>query len=63
MCAMNTKGFTFSNLGRMEGVSSQRVFSISQTNDGAVWWARQAKSTSGNTGLSTGRYGGSTSLS
>ena len=55
MCAMDTKGSTFSNLGRMEGVSSQRVFSISQTNDGAVWWARQAKSTSGNTGLSTGR--------
>ncbi len=32
-------GFTFSHLGQKEGLSSQRVYTIRQTADGALWWA------------------------
>lgn len=31
--------FTYSHLGQAQGMSSQRVYSIAQTEDGAIWWA------------------------
>ena len=33
------RDFTYSHLGQAEGMSSQRVYSIQQTQDGAIWWA------------------------
>ena len=30
--------FTYSHLGMEDGMHSQRVYSILQTNDGAIWW-------------------------
>ena len=31
--------FTYSHLGQPEGMTSQRVYNIRQTKDGALWWA------------------------
>ncbi len=33
------RDFTYSHLGQADGMSSQRVYSIQQTQDGAIWWA------------------------
>ena len=33
------RDFTFSHVGSSEGVCSQRIFSILQTADGALWWS------------------------
>ena len=30
--------FTYRHLGMEDGMHSQRVYSILQTNDGAIWW-------------------------
>lgn len=37
--ALDVKDFTFSHLGKAEGVDNQRVFSVCQTSSGAIWWA------------------------
>ena len=37
--AQSIKDFTYSHLGQAEGMLSQRVYSILQTTDGALWWA------------------------
>ena len=37
--ALEVKDFTFSHIGKAEGLSSQRIFSICQTKSGAIWWA------------------------
>lgn len=37
--AQSVQDFTCSHLGRVEGMLSQRVYSILQTSDGALWWA------------------------
>ena len=47
---LEVKGFTFSHLGKEEGLSNQRIFAISQTSSGALWWSSM-------TGV--GRYNGS----
>jgi len=49
--ALDVKDFTFSHLGKAEGVENQRIFSLCQTKSGAVWWSSM-------TGV--GRYNGST---
>ena len=48
--ALEVKDFTFAHIGKAEGMSSQRIFSICQTKSGAIWWASM-------TGV--GRYNGS----
>ena len=35
---LQVNDFTFSHLGRAEGLDNQRIFSICQTPSGAVWW-------------------------
>lgn len=37
--AQKVQDFTYSHLGQAEGLSSQRIYSIRQTEDGAVWWS------------------------
>lgn len=37
--AQLVRDFTYSHLGQAEGMLSQRVYSILQTGDGALWWA------------------------
>lgn len=37
--ALDVSHFTYSHIGVDQGMLSQRVYSIRQTNDGAVWWA------------------------
>ena len=37
--AQSVRDFTYSHLGQAEGMLSQRVYSIHQTPDGALWWA------------------------
>lgn len=49
--ALQASDFTFSHLGRAEGLDNQRIFSICQTPSGAIWWSSM-------TGV--GRYNGST---
>jgi ligand-binding sensor domain-containing protein/AraC-like DNA-binding protein len=36
--AQQVSSFTYSHLGQAEGVCSQRIYSICQTADGALWW-------------------------
>ncbi len=48
--AIEVKDFTYSHLGKSEGVDNQRVFSLCQTPSGAIWWSSM-------TGV--GRYNGS----
>ena len=48
--SLEVKDFTFSHLGRTEGIDNQRVFSLCQTPSGAIWWSTM-------TGV--GRYNGS----
>lgn len=37
--ALDVSHFTYSHIGVDKGIRSQRVYSIRQTSDGAVWWA------------------------
>ena len=37
--AQEVSDFTYSHLGQQEGMTSQRVYNIRQTKDGALWWA------------------------
>ncbi len=37
--AQLVQDFTYNHLGQAEGMWSQRVYSIQQTQDGAIWWA------------------------
>ena len=39
MMALGVNDFTFSHLGRSEGMHSQRIYDICQSNDGAIWWS------------------------
>ena len=39
MVAQEVKDFTFTHIGLQEGAYSQRIYSIVQTDDHAVWWA------------------------
>lgn len=48
--SLEVKDFTFSHLGKSEGVDNQRIFSLCQTPSGAIWWSMM-------TGV--GRYNGS----
>ena len=36
--ALGVKDFTFSHLGTLDGLSSQRVYSLHKTKDNAIWW-------------------------
>jgi len=48
--ALEVRDFTFSHLGKAEGVDNQRIFSVVQSTSGAIWWSSM-------TGV--GRYNGS----
>ncbi len=48
--ALQVSDFTFSHIGRAEGLDNQRVFSIIQAPSGAIWWATME---------GVGRYNGS----
>ena len=48
--ALEVGDFTFSHLGKAEGLDNQRIFSICQSPSGAIWWSSM-------TGV--GRYNGS----
>ena len=48
--ALQVKDFTFSHIGRAEGMGSQRIFSICETQNGAIWWSSMTD---------IGRYNGS----
>jgi len=37
--AQHVQDFTYSHLGKAEGLKSQRIYSIRQTDDGALWWS------------------------
>lgn len=37
--AIEVKDFTFSHLGKAEGVENQRIFSLCHTPSGVVWWS------------------------
>lgn len=37
--ALQVKDFTFSHLGKEEGLDNQRIFSICQSSSGAIWWS------------------------
>ena len=37
--AQSVEDFTYQHLGQKEGLSSQRIFSLQQTLDGAIWWS------------------------
>ena len=37
--AQQARDFTFAHLGRAEGLSNQRVYTVRQTTDGALWWS------------------------
>ena len=50
LCAIDVKDFSFSHIGKSDGMGSQRVFSICQSKSGAIWWSSM-------TGVS--RYNGS----
>ena len=49
--ALEVRDFTFSHIGKTEGLNNQRIFSVRQTASGAVWWSSM-------TGV--GRYNGAT---
>ncbi len=36
--ALGVKDFTFQHLGTLDGLSSQRIYSLHKTKDNAVWW-------------------------
>lgn len=37
--ALSVQDFTYSHLGQTDGLGSQRIYSILQAEDGAVWWS------------------------
>lgn len=37
--AQEVSEFTFSHIGQTDGMHSQRIYSVLQTNDGALWWS------------------------
>ena len=37
--ALDVNDFTFKHLTHSDGLCSQRIYSITQTSDGAIWWA------------------------
>ena len=37
--ALDVNDFTFKHLTHSDGLCSQRIYSIKQTTDGALWWA------------------------
>ncbi len=37
--AQRVEGFTYQHLGQKEGLNSQRIYSLQQTLDGAIWWS------------------------
>ena len=37
--AQEVGDFTFSHIGQANGMHSQRIYTIQQTNDGALWWS------------------------
>lgn len=39
LLAQQVSEFTFSHIGQAEGMCSQRIYSIVQTDDGALWWS------------------------
>lgn len=41
--AQEAADFTFRHLGQADGLRSQRIYSIVQTDDGAVWWVYQER--------------------
>ncbi len=42
LSAQETADFTFSHVGQGQGIHSQRIYSIQQTQDGAVWWSTKS---------------------
>ena len=36
--ALNVKDFTYTHLGKADGMDNQRIFSLCQTTSGAIWW-------------------------
>lgn len=36
--ALDLRNFSFAHLGMQEGISGQRVYSLQQSEDGALWW-------------------------
>lgn len=36
---IDIKDFTYSHLSKSDGLHNQRIYSIIQTNDGAIWWS------------------------
>ena len=39
--ALSVRDFTFLHLGQMEGLCNQRIYSVRQTPDGALWWSNK----------------------
>lgn len=39
--ALSVRDFTFMHLGQMEGLCNQRIYSVRQTPDGALWWSNK----------------------
>jgi AraC-like DNA-binding protein/ligand-binding sensor domain-containing protein len=37
--AFEVSDFTYSHIGKTDGIGNQRIFSVCQTNDGAIWWS------------------------
>ena len=37
--AQKIEEFTFSHIGQADGMHSQRIYSVVQTSDGALWWS------------------------
>lgn len=42
LLAQETHDFTFFHVGQGDGMHSQRIYSIQQTQDGAVWWSTKS---------------------
>lgn len=39
--AQDYNDFTFSHLGHADGLCSERIYSVCQTEDGALWWSNK----------------------
>ena len=39
LLAQKVSDFTFFHIGQADGMASQRIYSILQTSDGAIWWS------------------------
>ena len=53
--ALEADGFTYSHLGLADGLYSQRIYSICQTKDGALWWSNK-KGVERYNGMNTRHY-------